>query len=66
MEPINVIREEVPRTRPDRLSGSVSAQGESATGGVAAGAAVSAWLRGPSISSQLASGTSSSASRRRP
>ncbi|WP_420127245.1 TonB-dependent receptor [Longimicrobium sp.] len=37
---INVIREEVPRTRPDRLSGAVSLQGESASQGFAGGASL--------------------------
>jgi iron complex outermembrane receptor protein len=37
---INVIREEVPRTRPDRLSGAVSLQGESASQGLAGGASL--------------------------
>jgi iron complex outermembrane receptor protein len=37
---INVIREEVPRSRPDRLSGAVSLQGESASEGFAGGASL--------------------------
>jgi len=37
---INVIREEVPRSRPDRLSGALSLQGESASRGVAGGASL--------------------------
>lgn len=37
---INVIREEVPRSRPDRLSGAVSLQGESASQGFAGGASL--------------------------
>lgn len=43
---INVIREEVPRSRPDRLSGSFSLQGESASDGLAAGAALLGGLGG--------------------
>lgn len=37
---INVIREEVPRTRPDRLSGALGLQGESASQGFAGGASL--------------------------
>ncbi len=37
---INVIREEVPRSRPDRPSGAVSLQGESASQGFAGGASL--------------------------
>lgn len=43
---INVIREEVPRSRPDRLSATVSLQGESASEGLAAGAALVGGLGG--------------------
>jgi iron complex outermembrane recepter protein len=37
---INVVREEVPRSVPERLSGTVSVQGESVNGGTAGGAAL--------------------------
>ncbi|MBB4637139.1 TonB-dependent receptor [Longimicrobium terrae] len=43
---INVIREEVPRSRPDRLSGAVSLQGESASRGIAGGASLLGGLGG--------------------
>lgn len=43
---INVIREEVPRSRPDRVTGTVSVQGESASRGIAAGASVLGGARG--------------------
>lgn len=43
---INVIREEVPRSRPDRLSGTVSLQGESASRGAAGGASLLAGAGG--------------------
>ncbi|HST62840.1 MAG TPA: TonB-dependent receptor [Longimicrobium sp.] len=43
---INVIREEVPRSRPDRLSGALSLQGESASQGFAGGASLLGGLGG--------------------
>jgi iron complex outermembrane receptor protein len=43
---INVIREEVPRSRPDRLQGAVSLQGESASQGLAGGASLLGGLGG--------------------
>lgn len=43
---INVIREEVPRSRPDRPSGAVSLQGESASRGFAGGASLLSGIGG--------------------
>ncbi|HEX2203094.1 MAG TPA: TonB-dependent receptor [Longimicrobium sp.] len=43
---INVVREEVPRSRPDRLSGTLSLQGESASDGLAGGGALLGGLGG--------------------
>lgn len=50
---INVIREEVPRTLPERISGMLSAQGESVNRGATAGATAVVPLRGFALRGEL-------------